>query len=1465
MWAGFTALINQQAAANGRPSVGFINPAVYAIGESSAYDLDFHDITTGNNTNDTSPAEFFAVPGYDLCTGWGSPTGINLINALATPPDSLNIAPATNLLASGPVGGPFGPTSQYFTLTNIGANPLTWAPGSNASWLNLSLGGGTLSPGGSAANVHVTLGSATAGFSQGAYTAMIWFTNLSDGNVQTRQFVLNVVAAPVISQQPAGQSVPLGGTANFTVGIANNPTVTYRWQQNGTNLIDGGNISGSMTSSLVITNVNSTNVGNYTVVVGNAAKAITSQPASLSITSSAPVIVSQPVSQAAPQGGTAVFTVTAAGNAPLSFQWQWNHTNLTDGGNVLGSASNILTLSNLSPANAGTYSVIVSNSLGSAASSNATLSLISLTASNVTLTTLYSFTGDTDGANPNGLIQYTNGIFYGTTQDGGINESGTVFQMTEAGTVTTLDMFDAATNGDTGASNPSAALTPGPDGDLYSVTENGGAAGWGTIFKITPGGALTDLVDFNDTDGAEPFRALTLGADGGLYGTTVGGGPTENGVVYRVTTNGSLTTLVDFSGPNGLNPNELIQAVNGLFYGTTFSGGANGNGTVFQVTSNGGLTTLVSFNYTNGGFLPFAGLTATPDGNFLGTTFAGGQWGFGTIFEMSPAGAVTTLYSFTGGNDGANPSAGLVAGGDGNYYGTAVNGGAYGDGAVFRITPAGALTSLLQFDGYDGANPQAPLTLGSDGNLYGAAQNGGAYGQGTIFRVNINSPVLQITAQPAAQNAFLGANAIFDIAVVGNAPLYFQWKENGTNLNDGPGVSGSQTRVLTVLNVAPSSSGVYSVLVTNSTSSVLSAGAALGVISSPPQITVQPASQTGLVGASAAFTVTAAGNLPLSYQWQENGTNLTDGGQISGSATSVLTLNNLLEANSVIYSVIVSNAMGSLSSDGATLTVYAVSAGGTTMQALYAFTGGSDGGDPNALVQGANGLLYGTTQTGGSFGDGTIFSISTNGVLTTMLEFNGTNGATPVAGLIEDTNGLFYGTTKLGGANSGGTLFSIAPDGTFNSIYSFSATNDSIDPLTALFQDASGNIYGATSNNAVAGEGNIFKMAPGGVPSAFCTFASGLNGTLPVGALALGNDGNFYGMTGTGIGGGTSTNGNIFRITPQGAITNIYSFTGVSDGYLPIGQLALGTDGNFYGVTRRNKIANTPAYGTVFKVTPAGALTTIYTLNGVLDRTDGAYPFAGLLQAADGNFYGTTLQGFYLTLNGVIYNSSYGTVFRVTPGGGYATLTDFNDSDDGAYPATTLVQGADGGLYGTTSQGGPGGHGTVFRLGYASAPQILTQPASQTNAIGGTASFDVTVTGAPLLTYQWQENGTNLSDGGGVSGTATRVLTLRNLAAGQTGTYSVIVNNALGSATSSGANLTVASQPIFQSATLTGNSLVLAWSTAPGLAYQLQSTTNLSAGWTNLRSAVPATNIIMTSSDIIGATGQKYYRIIVAP
>ncbi len=192
LWAGFTALVNEQSMKASSNTVGFLNPALYALGKGSDYLATFHDITTGNNEWQGSPTNYSAVTGYDLCTGWGTPQGAGLIDALA-PPDVLVIFPSSPPAWTGYMGGPFAGAPQAFTLTNAGAVPLNWSVGTTSTWLHLSSGAGALAPGRAATTVRISLGNAATNPSAGLYTSIVWFTNLSDGSVESRQFTLRLL------------------------------------------------------------------------------------------------------------------------------------------------------------------------------------------------------------------------------------------------------------------------------------------------------------------------------------------------------------------------------------------------------------------------------------------------------------------------------------------------------------------------------------------------------------------------------------------------------------------------------------------------------------------------------------------------------------------------------------------------------------------------------------------------------------------------------------------------------------------------------------------------------------------------------------------------------------------------------------------------------------------------------------------------------------------------------------------------------------------------------------------------------------------------------------------------------------------------------------------------------------------------------------------------------------------------
>ncbi|HTA24394.1 MAG TPA: choice-of-anchor tandem repeat GloVer-containing protein [Terriglobales bacterium] len=381
-----------------------------------------------------------------------------------------------------------------------------------------------------------------------------------------------------------------------------------------------------------------------------------------------------------------------------------------------------------------------------------------------TFDSLVSF-DQTNGAEPiSVLIQGRDGNFYGTASGGGMCDAdcGTVFRVTPGGTLTTLYKFCSQPECTDGF-DPQAPLFQATDGNFYGTTMNGGSPqSCGTIFKMSPVGKLTTIFTFCPlgSDGLWPQGGLIQGRDGNFYGTTMRGGDggacgNGCGTVFKITPDGTLTTLHTFDIYDGWGAapmGGLIQATDGNFYGTT-SGDAGNSctsecATVFRITADGGYALLYIFCLQSGcpdGTEPRGRLIQAADGNFYGTTVEGGANGFGTVFKITPAGTLTTLYSFcmqVGCADGSQPAAGLIQATDGNLYGTTSLGGANGWGTAFEVTPSGVLTTLHNFDLTDGGDPASSLLQATNGIFYGATAIGGTYskcddgdgsGCGTLF------------------------------------------------------------------------------------------------------------------------------------------------------------------------------------------------------------------------------------------------------------------------------------------------------------------------------------------------------------------------------------------------------------------------------------------------------------------------------------------------------------------------------------------------------------------------------------------------------------------------------------------------------------------------------------------------------------------------------------------------------------
>jgi|GEM_PF-977232 len=723
---------------------------------------------------------------------------------------------------------------------------------------------------------------------------------------------------------------------------------------------------------------------------------------------------------------------------------------------------------------------------------------------------IYSFPVPASG--PLGeLVQAADGSFYGTTSAGGASGAGTVFKITPAGAFQTVAEFSGFTGNERGA-QPSSRLTLGSDGNYYGVNAQGGPDGLGTIFRVVPGGACVSIAAFTGTKGnvlgSQPFASLLAGGDGFLYGTTSKGGLNNFGTLFKIAeTTGAFTTLVDFTGKTGTAKGAnsyaaLIKGTDGNLYGVTAKGGKTDHGTLFSLSPAGALTTLVEFTdqgAKNKGAAPYAALTQAPDGTFYGTTARGGAGDYGTVFQVTSTGTLKTLAEFTGRagkNRGAQPESQLVFGPDGSLYGTTLNGGKYNVGTTFKVALDGKITTLVEFTNAGtqnrGAYPQAGLVLGQDNLFYGTTLRGGAGDAGTVFRMKSTG-------------------------------------ELGTllELNGVDPVTYSQAGI-----IRAQDNNFYGVT-----------------------------AATGLLGKGSLFRISPSGVAQTLVEFTGNG---------AANAGSTPEAPLLQAQDGSFYGVTSHGGAYDLG------TIFKITPSGT-LTTLVEFTGDGavdKGSIPRAaLIQTGPDDFYGVTSAGGADDAGTVFHLAADGTLTTLVEFtdNGpaNKGAAPVAPLVLGSNGKLYGTTAKGGARAYGTVFSLTTAGVLTTEAEFADDPNGIKgayPEGSLIQASDGNFYGATSTGGATGDGTLFRLNPSGVLTTLIEFTGrgGKNrGTGPTGALLQATDGYLYGTTGFG---GTANYGTVFRLNLNGQLSTLADLNYLNGAY-PKNGFIVGSDGNLYTTT----------------------------------------------------------------------------------------------------------------------------------------------------------------------------------------------------------------------------------------------------------------------------------------------------------
>jgi len=367
-----------------------------------------------------------------------------------------------------------------------------------------------------------------------------------------------------------------------------------------------------------------------------------------------------------------------------------------------------------------------------------------VTAGAQTYTKLYTWPEDTRNETGIGLAgimtQGRDGNIYGTIGDDNSNAAGSAFKMTPSGTFTRIYSFCSLAKCADG-SGPWGGLSLGKDGNLYGTTTGGGSFNSGTAFQLTPSGALTTVWNFdNGTDGGVPWYPLLQGLDGNFYGVSNTQYNGDYGAFVKLVPTATPpykeSVLIDFNYTDGNDPNLPTQGTDGSFYGSTFSGGTKGLGVLFKSTTAGVETVLHNFTgYSTDGAYPIGALVQGNDGAYYGVTWQGGSSNLGSIFKVTSNGTYTLIHNFVGRpNDGAYPRSGLILGSDGNFYGTTLNGGTVNDGTIYKVTPSGQVTVLYNFCSQsncaDGFSPVIPLLQHTSGKFYSSTSGnslGGSY------------------------------------------------------------------------------------------------------------------------------------------------------------------------------------------------------------------------------------------------------------------------------------------------------------------------------------------------------------------------------------------------------------------------------------------------------------------------------------------------------------------------------------------------------------------------------------------------------------------------------------------------------------------------------------------------------------------------------------------------------------------
>jgi uncharacterized repeat protein (TIGR03803 family) len=854
------------------------------------------------------------------------------------------------------------------------------------------------------------------------------------------------------------------------------------------------------------------------------------------------------------------------------------------------------------------------------------------------------------------------------------------------------------------------------------------AVGLGTVVAPWVTSGQTNLASFYsfgiaDQFGTNPRHSLIEDASGVFYGTTGNDGAYGKGTVFRLNKNGTgYLVLKQFADDGSTGPSSALTLVsNQVLFGICSWGGPLGGGYVFRLNTNGANFALVhDFSASQGGSYPVGELVQGGDGWLYGVTSSGGNHGGGLVYRLNLQNSeYEVVFHFPA--DTGNPQSALMLASDGRLYGVVPYGGNNGVGAVYQLDrDASNFIVLHHFsaDSSEGVNPECRLLEASDGIIYGTAPYGGSSGQGTVFKIAKDDGSFTVLKH------FTG-NA--DGAMPGKGLI------EGTD------------------------------------------GALYGVCS------------FGGLGFGNVFKLAKTG-APFTVLRNFNAI---------GGEPAYLTAPLLKANDNVLYGTAPSGGVGSYSGCCGGV-VFRISQTGTSYAITRAFSpSGNDGREAMGRLQmSADGFLYGTTKFGGINDHGIVFKVRPNGSGYSVLRGfrnDGTDAKYPEQGVIEGRDGVLYGTTRSGGSTFGGTVFKINKNGTsYTRIRTFAGgTTDGSYPQSGVIEGQDNYLYGSTSTGGSAGHGILYKLSKSGAFYQVLKHFTGVDGSSPAGSLLQASDGALYGST---VAGGNNQLGVVFRLGTNGAgftvlqhlqgVPATSSFPSAYDTPPNPGPLLEASDGLLYGVNYQGGNGK----GAIYRLNKDGSgYETLRTFLG-FDFNDGDTPVDGVTEGGDGRLYGMTFQGG---------NFGAGTLYRLNRNGsGYEILRHFGDpnANSAGHNPRGLAKGLDGALYGMTWSGGRHNFGMIYLLGQP--VQFENHPQNLTSTVGESAAFSVSVSGLPIPALQWRRTELPLP------GQTNSSLLLQNVGDELAGNYDLVATNYFGAVTSQVAVLTVNHLPVASSQTV---------------------------------------------------------------